>query len=163
MTISNDPNWGKPKKSEIQYAPFIVRDGTYLCVYDIISDEGVSLLINNVRVKKAPTGALVVRKINDYTAAAMLSLDTGVIYKGMNLRLLKPKSNSTTYQQAPSPSDMDNAYYIFDITYNTDSNDNLMGVVAYYQDVSAAAGVLAKCVVKEDFKEIISKPSYGYY
>lgn len=162
-TISNDPNWGKPKKTEVKYKPFIVKDGVYLCVYDIEPDHGPSLLMNNSRVKRPPTAVLGVERKDDYTAAVILGLDTGAKFEGNNLERLKPERNITTYQQSPSPSDMGNSYYFLGIKYFTDDNGNLEQVWGMYRDVSYPAMIIAKCVEAKNFKNMISKPNFGYY
>ncbi|HCT5325261.1 TPA: hypothetical protein OUJ52_002431 [Morganella morganii] len=160
-TISNDPHWGKPKKPE--YPAYIPTDGTYACVYDVETETGQSLLINNVRTKKPPLAVLGVKKISDSKIAAKLQLDTGAEFEGYNLVRLVPEKGSTTYQQSPSPKDMANSYYFLGVIYATDENMDVIGLSAFYQDVSSPVGISAHCVEPSKFKEMIQKPNYGMY
>lgn len=162
-TISNDPNWGKPKKPEVRYPAYIPQDGGYACVYDIVPDAGQPMLTNNVRVKKPPTAILAVKKVNDGKVAARLELDTGAIYEGYNLDRMKPGKGYTSYRQSPTPNDMGNSYYFLEVAYATDENMNVTGVSAYYQDVSVPASIIARCVDPSQFKEMIKKPHFGWW
>lgn len=161
--IWEGPEFSKPVKQDVDYEAYVVRNGNYLCIYDVVDNYNRSLLINSARLRKAPLAALDIKRVDDYKATAVLVLDDGRMYKGGNLKLQRPEENSTSYEQRPSPQNITKSFYTFGFTYHTDKNKNLKGVVAYHTDLSTELTVVAKCFSDEKVKSMMSKPGYGFY